>query len=195
MNATGKPPIQNFVTLGKAGIVMNSPGLAVVKNAGSPRNWNVLQGFGFSGASLVYAGAGIAPFDVDIFLNFGSAAQRTAQWVAWEAFASVMLEKPKPGSPAPFPSFTLSIAHPILNAKPWEIERCVVEDVTSWEQNDQGLWSLTIKFKEYRKPKPVLTKPLEGPPPVAGAAPAPVDPAEKMIAELNAKNAALRGQL
>lgn len=185
-----KAPRQNYIVLGKAGIIVPSPGLAVVKKAGSPRKWNEMVGYGVDGASLVYAGTGLSSFDVDIFIW-----KEPQHWVEWEIFAP-LLAKPIPlplGLAAP--EFALSIQHPVLNAKPWDIQRVVVEDVSSWEQDDFGKWGLTIKFKAYRKPKPVLVKTLEATPGVNAGIPVPKDPAEVMIAELQAKNAALGAKL
>lgn len=191
ISLAGGIPRQDFIELGKFPTVLRSPGLAVVKNAGSPRNWKPNEGHGLDGATLTYLGANLSKFDVDIF------CWMPAHFVEWEFFASLLLCKPLPLPAAgiALPEFALSIGHPILNARPWCIDKVVVEDVSSWEQNDVGLFSLTIKFIEYRKPVSVLRKAFEGPPGVNASVPAPVDPGEVLIAELQSKNATLGAKL
>jgi hypothetical protein len=51
------------------------------------------------------------------------------------------------------------IKHPILTTLPLKITSVVVEDVTQMEQDEDGAWRCTIKFLEYRAPKPALGKP------------------------------------
>lgn len=182
-------PRQNYIVLGKAGIVVPSPGRAIVKKAGSPRKWNENTGYGSDGASLIYTGAGLSAFDVDI-----SIWKEPQHWLEWELF-SPLLAKPIAVPLGVVPEFALSITHPVLNAKPWDIRAVVVEDVSSWDQDDLGLWTLTIKFKAYRKPKPVLQKPLEAVPPVQGVEPKPVDQAEVLINALRSERAELQAAL
>ena len=49
-------PYQDYIVL--AG--QRSPGLAVVRGSDSPRKWDVRNGYGFSGATIVYTGLGLA---------------------------------------------------------------------------------------------------------------------------------------
>lgn len=177
-------PTQRYIILSAAGVSLASPGIAKVKNAGSPRNWDIRQGYGISGATLVFTGAGLSKFDVDIFI------WQPDHWLLWELF-SVLLTNPPP-PPGVLPT-SLGIDHPKLNKKPWLITKCVVEDVTSWEENDTGLSSLTIKMIAYRKAKPALLPPLEGPP-GTGVAPVPLTAQQRINASLDAENAALRAQ-
>lgn len=184
VNPLGLIPSQRYITLSAAGVSVPSPGVAKVKGAGTPRNWDIRAGYGFSGASLVFTGTGLAKFDVDIFL------WEHEHWLLWEAFSVLLTNPPPPPGVLPF---SLGIDHPALNKKPWLINKVVVEDVTSWEANDTGLWSLTIKFIQYRKPKPALLPPLEGPP-GTGVTPAPLTAQQKINAGLDAENAGLRAR-
>ncbi len=147
----GSPPAQDFIVLaGK-----RSPGLAVVRGGGDPRTWDIRAGYGLTGATIVYTGAGLATFEVDIFL------WENAHWPAWDLFAKATLEQP---APVRNPT-SLSIQHPVLNKAPLRINQVVVEDPGAFEQDDEGgLWRTTIKFIAYRKAVPVLVKPFEGPP-------------------------------
>lgn len=181
----GLIPSRRYIILSAAGVSLPSPGVAKIKRAGSPRNWDIRKGYGFSGASLVFTGTGLAKFDVDLFL------WEPEQFVLWEAFSALLTNPPPP--PGVIPT-SLSIDHPILNKKPWLITKVVVEDVSSWECNEYGLWSLTISFIQYRKAAPALLPPAEGPP-GASKVPVPLTAQQKINAELAAENAALRAQL
>lgn len=170
----GGPPTQDWIEL--AG--HRSPGLAVVRAAGTPRTWDIRQAYGFTGAVVTFTGAGLAKFEVDIY------AWLPAHFSAWKTFAKATLAAPAPvRNPA-----SLAIRHPVLTDPPLAIEQVVVEDVSQWEQNeDGGLWVRTIKFIQYKRPLPVLVTPLQGPP----GAPIAVkpDPELAQIAE-NAKRIA-----
>lgn len=183
-------PRGNSITLMKSGIIGVSPGRAIIKGAGSPRTWNAQQGYGADGASLLYAGAALSSFEVAI-----SIWKEPQHWIEWEVFVPLLAKPAALPLGVGLPEFALSITHPQLNAKPWEIRSVVVEDVSQWEQDDVGLWTCTIKFKAYRKPKPVLDKAREPVPGTDQSIPDPVDPAEKIIAELRSKNAALDATL
>lgn len=147
----GGPPHQDYINL--AGFP--SPGAAVVKGAGSPRNWDIQKGYGRSGATTIFTGEDLAKFDVDIF------CWEPEHFLAWQIFAQATLVNPPIGA---FP-FSMAIQHPALNDAPLSITQVVVTNVTQWEQSDDtGLWCRTISFLQYRKPKDALVKPFEGPP-------------------------------
>jgi hypothetical protein len=165
-------------------LIFASPGVAKIKGAGSPRDWDIRKGYGFSGASLVFTGTSLSEFDVDIFI------WEPEHWLLWEAFSALLTNPPPP--PGVLPT-SLAIDHPLLNKKPWLITKVVVKDISSWEVSDLGLWSLSIKFIQYRKAMPALLPPLEGPP-GAGVAPVPLTAQQKINAALDADNIALRAK-
>lgn len=158
------PPHQDFIVLAGA----PSPGLAVVKSPGSPRKWDVRDGYGITGAVCVFMGEGLATFDVDIF------CWKDEHFVAWPIFARLTLVNPPLGARPT----SMSIQHPILQDPPLSISQVVVTNVGGWEQDPDGggLWSRTISFLQYRKPRPALVKPFEGPPGSPVIVPPPVDP-------------------
>jgi hypothetical protein len=162
---------EDFIVLGG----FRSPGLAVVKGAGSPRKWDVRAGYAFTGATVIYTGTDLAKFEVDIF------AWEPDHFAAWEVFARAVLSPPVKAAP----SYSLAIEHPALNNPPLSILQVVVEDVTQWAQEADGggLFARTIKLLQYRAPVPVLVKPAQGPPGSPVAVRPPVDPREKIIAE------------
>jgi hypothetical protein len=159
------PPHQDFIVLAGA----PSPGLAAVKKPDSPRKWDIRDGYGLSGAVVVFMGQGLsAKFDVDIL------AWETQHFIEWEVFARATLVNPPIGARP----ISMSIQHPLLNAAPLSILQVVVTNVTQWEQDSDGggLFMRTISFLQYRKPRPALVKPLEGPPGSPVAVEKPVDP-------------------
>jgi len=139
---------QDFVVLGSE----RTPGRAIIKGASAPRTWDKRKGYGTSGATLVYTGADLAKFSVEIDLWDPPG---TGHWLDWEDFARKVLTKEPTGkSPK-----ALVILHPILNAPPLSIISVVIEDVTQWVQDDSGLWTCEIKLCEFRAPKPAVGSP------------------------------------
>lgn len=176
------PPYQDFIVLGGA----PSPGLAVVKGAGTPRKWDIRDGYGLSGASVVFMGEGLTPFDVDIF------AWLPAHFEQWKVFARLTIVNPPLGTRPT----SLSIQHPVLQDPPLAISQVVVTNCTQWEQDPDGggLFARTISFLQYRKPRPALVKPFEGPPGNPVVVAPPVDPELLAIQKQSAEIAALVGK-
>lgn len=172
-DVVGGPPHQDFIVLAGA----PSPGLAVVKGAGSPRNWDVQKGYGLTGATTIFTGQDLSKFDVDIF------CWEPEHFLAWQVFARLTLVNPPIGARPT----SLSIQHPTLQDPPLTISQVVVTNVSQWEQDPDGsgLWSRTISFLEYRKPRPALVKPFEGPPGSPVAVQPPIDP-ELLLIQANA---------
>ncbi len=165
------PPNQDYIVLGG----FPSPGLAVVKNAGTPRKWDVREPTYMSGGTCIFIGEALATFDVDIF------CWETAHFVAWQFFAKMTLAPP--GGQFGLP-ISRSIQHPALNDYPLTISQVSVTNVSQWEQDPDGggLWCRTISFLQYRAPKPAAAKVFEGPPGSPVVVPPPIDP-QLMIIE------------
>ena len=160
-----------------------SPGRARIRGAGSPRTWDVRQGYGFSGAFVVFTGAGLAKFEVEIALWLAS------QETDWERFAKKYLEKP----PSGMRPKALGIYHPLLTAPPLNISAVVVEDVSQFEEDEYGLWTCVIKFLEYRQPKPILARPSAAIPAAAKALPTARDALDEEIQRKQKELAKLTG--
>ncbi len=169
---------QDYIELGG----QQSPGYADVAGAGSPRKWDKRDGYGFSGAVLVYHGTDLAEFDVTISM------WDVAQLIDWWNFATI-LEK----APVGVRAKALDISHPFLNTPPLRIKSVVVQDVSQLRQDEYGLWTVVIKFLEYRAPRPILGKPIAAIPSAAAATPTAQDAADVQIQQLQARVAALAG--
>lgn len=154
-----------------------TPGLAIVKGAGCPRKWDIRDAYGFTGATIIYCGQQLAKFEIDIF------AWEPEHFAEWELFAQGALAAPTLALSRT--GLSLSIQHPAVNDPPLSITQVVVEDVSQWEQDQEGggLWARTIKLIEYRKAKQTLVRPPQGPPGTGGpVVEAPIDPEQKIIA-------------
>lgn len=172
-------PRQSYIELGP----LRSPGVATVRGLDSPRNWDVRQGYGFSGAVVVYKGTGLSKFTVDIELWLPE------HFVLWNVFAKV-LEAPKPGLAG---GFALGIKHPIINGPPHAISEVVVENVSQPVQNDLGRWTYTISFLQYRKPLPAIARPIAAIPAASAPMPTAQTAAEVEMLKLSAQAQALGG--
>ncbi len=138
-------PKQSYIVLG----AMQSPGVATVRGLSTPREWDIRQGYGFTGAVVVYKGTSLAPFTVDIDLWLPE------HFLMWNVFATVLVP-PLPG-PA---GFALGIKHPIVNGPPHGITEVVVKDCSEPVQNDTGKWTYTLTLLPYKKPIPALARPI-----------------------------------
>jgi hypothetical protein len=179
----GGPPNQDYIVL--AGVP--SPGLAVVKGAGSPRKWDVPDAFAMTGANIKYRGEKPSAFDVDIF------CWTDAHFLAWPVFARLTLAAPLGIG---LPVLAMSIQHPTLNDPPLSISQVVVTNVSAWEQDPDGtgLWCRTISLLQYRKGIPVGAGPtLTGPPGSPIAFIPPVNPEAMGIASMAASVLKLPG--
>jgi hypothetical protein len=174
----GEPPEQDYIILG----ALKSPGRAYIKNAGSPRDWDIRKGYGFSGASVVFTGNNLAKFEVDIELWLPS------HWLDWQAFSKLLS---KPGALVPIVG--IGISHPLLTMAPLSITSVVVEDVSQFVQDDLGSHICTIKFIEYKRPLAALKKPLAEIPAASKALPTATDAVTAEIAAKAATFAALAG--
>lgn len=141
-----------------------TPGLAEVVGASSPRNWEERPGYAMAGAWLVFRGNKLAQFEVK--LRFYS----PEDFAEWDAFVPTVLRTPQGKRPT-----AIDIWHPFLEQL--QIKAVAVEDVSQPVQTDDGEWTVTLKLKEFRRPKFALAKP-------ESASTTPEDPVEKYIEAL-----------
>lgn len=141
---------QDYITLNG----LPSPGRADIMPAdGVVRSWDERKGYGYSGAFLVYTGDGLAHFTVKLTLW-----DPPDLFVEWFPFAQLLAVSPKGLLATDYAAFALGIGHPVLNAPPWSISGVVVESVGFPIQDDEGLWTIDLKFIVYRAPAPALGK-------------------------------------
>lgn len=141
-----------------------TPGLAEIDGANSPRNWEELPGYGWSGALLRFKGIGLAHFTIRLRLV------TSEDWVEWSIFKPLVDKPPLGRRPR-----SLDVWHPLLVDQ--GIYAFVVEDLGQPSQTEDGIWTIEIKCIEWRMPKYSLSEPQ-------GAQATPVDPYEVKIGEL-----------
>lgn len=153
-----------------------TPGLAVVEgSSGSPRKWQERGGYGLTGATIVFTGLGLAPFDVIVSLYTKD------DWDLWHAFLPI-LAPPKPGTLAR----AVAVYHPFL--KMHGIAQCVVKDISFPKVDDMGVTQIVIYCQAFRRAKLTLAKP-------EGAKATPTDPVDVQIDANRALIAAQREAL
>lgn len=148
-----------------------SPGLCDVEGAGSPREWEEIAGYGWSGGFLRFRGVKLAHFSIRFRLY------TEADWLEWSVFKPLVDKPPYGKRPR-----ALDIWHPVLVDQ--GIYSVVVEDLGQPMQTADGEWTIEIKMIEAREPKYSQVK-------AEGSAATPEDPWEKKI-EQEAKRAADR---
>lgn len=157
----------NYVVVGGR----RTPGIASLSGLGSPRKWDQRQGYGFSGATVVYKGTWLSPFKLSIALY------SARDWEGWDSFFDAVLKKPPPvTSPTslypPRPR-ALDVWHPLLERL--DIRAAVVVNPHAPEQRQPGEWVAEIEMLEFRRPRLALSRP-------DGAQSRPLDPVEQQIA-------------
>jgi hypothetical protein len=156
-----------------------SPGLAEVLGAASLREWVERNGYGLTGGFSTFKRRKLAHFSVKLRLY---TAQDWADWHAWKALVDKLPTRRGGDGPA---SGYLKIDHPIL--ADLDIKAAGVEKVSQPEQTNDGEWTITIDFIEFRSPKVTLAKP-------EGAKATPVDPYDAQIEALEQQFNALAGR-
>ncbi len=124
-----------------------SPGLAVLTGAGSPRKWDPRRGYGLSGGTLIFRGNDFSRFNCTLRLV------TTEDWDDWSTFKDIV-QRPPLGERAR----AKDIWHPFL--EDLGITSVVVQDVLQpAREGDTNIWSVVIKFIEFRRPQITLSQP------------------------------------
>ncbi len=124
-----------------------TPGILRLTSPNSPRKWDERNGYGLSGATLVFTGLGLSEFDCNLELY------TPADWLDWDAFRPIVAKPPPRTRPK-----ALDFAHPLTAQA--GIKSVVVLDMYVPElSDDTGIWTAKIKLKEFRRPRIALAKP------------------------------------
>jgi hypothetical protein len=148
----------DYITLAQR----KSPGLADIRGAGSPRKWNDSSPAG----SSVYVGRALSHFSVVLRLY------TEEDWADWHAWKGLVQKLPQHRGKGKSDSGAMDIGHPLLEEL--DIKAVVVEDVLVPEQTDDTVWTIEIKFLEFRETKQVFARP-------EAAKATPVDPIEDQV--------------
>lgn len=177
-NLLSVAPRQNYVVFG----ILATPGVASVKNLSRKYSWKAQQGFGVSGATSTFVGSPLAEWEVEVRMWTDD------QLAQWTAFARLCLAPPGNGATV---GGAFEIQHPLLSGPPWSIKHATVTEVGQLNLSDAGLWTVTIKCQEWRKPKTQESRPIAAIPAVASPPPVAQTEAEvtneKLVAEAKGK--------
>ncbi len=131
-------PIDYYTIAGQ-----ESPGVSILEGAALARGWEKKKGVGTSGATSKYTGTDLASFSIKTLLWLPE------HFAAWDTFSQLISREPSGEAKA------LDIWHPAL-----EDLGIVAVNLSELGQlvpeNETGLFSVTVKFDQYREPKPAL---------------------------------------
>lgn len=135
-------PIDHFELAGQ-----RSPGIAEIADADGSAELQERRGYGLGGAYVVYKGQKLVHFKATIKLTTQD------DWDAWHEFRA-LLQRPPVGRRAR----ALDIWHPILEDA--GITSVLVEKLGQpVRDGDDGAWTVTVAFCEYRRPTRALSTP------------------------------------
>lgn len=164
---------QNYIVLGGK----KSPGKCEIRGACREWEWIELAGWGLDGASLILRRRLLPEFEVDVKLTTQSDLDD------WDDFYDAVLQSPVSGRKDR--SRGIGIYHPRLARI--GIGSVVIVRVSQPVQGKGGSETYTIKMKEYRSPKFILTKPNGTIPGVAQKQPKAKDALDLAIEQETAK--------
>lgn len=152
-------PIDYFKLAGS-----KSPGIATVAGIAPPQKWEERNGYGCSGATLRYLGAGLAKFDVELEFHTGE------EYAEYLRFLP-LIRAARPGERAK----AMDIWHPYLENE--GIDAVIVTDRTLPKQVRDGVWMVKIEFQQYRVQKQSLSK-------IEGVKAKPLEPVDQFMVDL-----------
>lgn len=142
--------------------VQTTPGLARIYDANQKLAWDQQQGYGASGAVVIYRGTKLVEFSLELRFWLPE------HWDAWDTFRPLVQRPPFGKRPTP-----LTISHPWLAQQ--EISQVVVTQLDQPVIDEYMLGTVKIGFLEYRVPRIALAKPQGDPA-------QPLDPYDQEIA-------------
>ena len=141
-------PIDNPVDVVRIGGV-NTPGIAIVAGANSPRRWDIRRGYAYTGEIAVFRGNKLAEFSVLVQL------WEAEHFDEWREFIQPLLRPPIGRASRHF-----DIVHPVTESV--GISQIRIIDVLPPNRlTDDGLWQGEIKCGEYRAPVRTISAPDE----------------------------------
>lgn len=157
-----------------------TPGLVELSQGGVKLKWDKKPGFGTAIGTTKLTGIQPGEFTLKIrfvngVLGFTSAQQR----FFYETQILPLIETAKTGKQA------IPFYHPAVSEPPMRITAVVPEEIGIYEQDNDGVWSVTIKFSQFGKPKAAAGTPK------SAAGKTVLDANEQKIKELTADLKAL----
>lgn len=154
----------------------STSGICEITQGGRVLKWEKKAGFGSAGATTKLTGIEPGEFQIKISFYdkvFGQTAKEQRDY--HEQTILPLLKEAEAGKKS------LDFYHPAVSEPPMSCTAVVPQKVGIYEQDSNGLWTVTISMLQYLKPKPAVGAP-------AGAKkkqqPAALDENEKRIQEL-----------
>jgi hypothetical protein len=145
-----------------------SPGACEITRGFAPNKWDERLGYGLSGSTIVFRGAGLITFTVKIRMWTDAQLE---EWETWKEVVARPMSKRYPKA--------LKVWHPIL--EDLGVSAAVVEKRGQLTKKDTGDWEVEIYFKEFRRPKLALASPN------GVKDEKPIDPYDQKIAALSSQ--------
>lgn len=132
---------------------VKTPGLCAVKGSGREIGWDEAKGTGSTGAVTRYTGDPLQKFEANWrFADGVGGLTAVEQRARWNAEVIPQLEKAFTGKTA------LDFYHPAVSEPPYGVRAAVPQNI-GYLTDDGEVFSITVKFLEFRKPKPAVGKP------------------------------------
>lgn len=146
---------------------IDSPGIAEIIGASSPRKWEEWTAGGWSGGVLFFRGLPLSHFSIRLYLY------DSQDWADWHAFRPLVMRPP--AGQFVFPK-AIDVSHPFL--ADLGITAVVLEDVRAPDQVDHGVWMIELMVIEHRSLRAGASGKVDA------AEAAPIDPVEQRIKDL-----------
>lgn len=143
---TGFPAVDTITIAG-----VPAPGRWWLVKGPKKFGWDERKGYGTTGATLVPTGDPLVEVTFSIYL------WDDAQYPLFVAFDAQFLKKPAFSAPGGVATAAMGIDHPEL--KRLGVTSVVVLEKTPLVNDGYGGWTGEVTFKQYRPPKPALSKP------------------------------------
>lgn len=130
-----------------------TPGICKISNGAKVLNWDERKGYGTSGAASVFTGDKLARFVMRIeFYDGVRGLSSSDARLVWEQELLPVLEAASDGKTA------IDFYHPSVSEKPVDVRAAVPEEIGQLTQ-EGDLWTVEVKFLQFRKPQPKIGKP------------------------------------
>lgn len=171
-------PAVDTITIGG----LQAPGKWTLDSANKVYGWDIRQGYALSGATVVPKGDSLVEpeFVVEIW--------DPVDLIAFRLFRKLYLKKALVATPGALVAMALGIDHPEL--KELGCVSVVVREVSFLKNDGFGVYMCKVKFLQYRRPLPALSKPNAAIPAVTQAKPTAVTAADRELQAAQARLAA-----
>jgi hypothetical protein len=170
---------------------VSSPGLATLKSVNAAQSWDVRKAYGTSWATAVPSGEELSKIVFEVRIWVASDSQ------AWDTFANTYLARPVQSAAGTNPAQvkSLSFAHDVASAPPYNVNAVVVSDVRYLGQVEPGVIAHEVELLEWKQPLPAPPAPNQATPASPQGPPAATDALGAEQNQITSQGDALENQL